>query len=336
MIIFELIQQLKTLRHLTVSRGWISKNKAKLFAFVVQNPIRRFKDESWSERVRLSSVSYSWVRLAAPMVGVVLILTVLGFNNFLVQASTPGSLTYSMKLWSENINCLLASDSIKKINCQINQAERRLAEVQAMLELRGVGVGREAFEMTLQAYVDKLKNAEINFVRLAAVEEDPALILEAAKQLERAKTHQELITTVETQAGSGLEDALQSARRAAVGASAQADKQLVRVEAATAEDGTLTELPSVQELDEEFTQTNLEILNLETILLTLKSYHGYVVLLAADNLLSQARVELDQARRLFADGSYIEAVDVSALVSNLIIEAKAEIKKVEPNLNLNL
>jgi len=274
---------------------------------------------------------------ASVLAGILVIFLLLGGSAiFMNSIASPGSLAYSVKHFGENVNCFLSKDNIEKLNCQVAQAERRLDEVQKMLELKGLGHGREAFELTLNNYVQELKKAEYSFVRLAAVEEDTNLILEAAKKLERAKDHRGIIADVGERMGAGFGESLKVAQIAAVDASKEAEKQILRAEVSLEEGSDFDELPSVKELSDKIMEANSEILNLEVIILTLKSFYGYLPLIKGSDDLSLARSVLSEARVQTETGRYIEAVDKLADVFKLIIEVKDEIKKLEPNLNLNI
>lgn len=340
MKILRIIKYLRSWKHYQPDNKWLENNKQALFNFISKNPIRYFPTPGALNEVTLAESKKEVFKnqLLVPAITLMLAaLLLFGGAGLIPRISSPGSLAYSTKLLTEDLNCLLISGSIKKINCQIKQAENRLAEIQEMLELRGVGQNREALELTLRNYVKKMRTAKYSFVRLAAVEEDTMLILEAARQFERAKMHQEVISEVDTKTGTALEEAVKEAQIVAVDASLEADKQILRAEVSTSEDvSQISNLPSVKELNTEILSANSEILNLETVLLTLKSFHGYLALVEADRIISYARTGLDDVRLLVENERYIEAVDGLSNVLNLIIEAKEEIKKVEPNLNLNL
>jgi hypothetical protein len=337
----QIIKYLRLLKNWQPEGDWLQENKQAVFEFMEKNPVKRFISLNLGGVSVFDKVADEMFgrRLLASVLATFLVVGVIfgGSVIFAKNLYSPGNLGYSFKLFGENVNCFLLTDKVRKIDCEVKQAEKRLSEIQEMMELKGTGHNREVFEITLQNYVSKLKQAEYSFVRLAAVEEDPALILEAAKQLERAKEHQEVIAEVEAKTGSVLEDVLKEAQIAAVDASAEADKQILRAEVSVSEEADeLSELPSVKELTEKVMDANSEILNLETVIMTLKSFHGYVVLIEADEKLSLARRVLSDARNLMDEERYIEVVDKLADVSKLIVEAKEEIKKIEPNLNLNL
>jgi hypothetical protein len=324
MKIRRITKYLKVLRAYRVDEPWIKENKKFLLAFIERNPVRRFGVfDMGVEGVLRESKLFNLPVFASVLAGVLVIFLLLGGGAiFMNSVASPSSLAYSVKHFGEKVNCFLSKSNIEKLNCQVAQAEKRLEEVQKMLELKGLGHGREAFELTLNNYVQELKKAEYRFVRLAAVEEDVNLILEAAKKLERVKNHQEIIANV--------------GEKAAVDASREAEKQILRVEVSLEETSSLAELPSVKDLNDKLMEANSEILNLEVVILTLKSFYGYVPLLKSSEGLSLARGVLSEAKVQVETGRYIEAVDKLADVFKLIIKVKDEIKKLEPNLNLNI
>lgn len=336
-----LIKTLRAFRSFQTDGAWLEENKRELFAFISERPVRRFQAIGMAEqRIDRASVAvlFGVRRFAVAAVLFVTGFALLGLGSGLFgMHALEQDFLMTVQTFGERAGCLLATDRVDQLKCEIAKAEQQLDVAQTLLELKGVGQNRERLELTLRSYTERLRKAEYHFVRLAAAEEDPQLILEAARQLERVKEHQQLIEAVQDRIGDELSDAVKEAHGAAVETSAQADKQILRVEAATAgEDATARDLASVQELSLELQQANSEILNLETVLATLSSYYGYVALLPADGMVASARNALSEARALVEEGKYIEAIDTLTIVSESILVAKAEIKKLEPNLNLNL
>lgn len=148
------IRKLRRLKRKEVSDAVLKKHRAELLAFMEKHPMQTTPAKPFFFML------HAW----KPLMAVLLVFAVLsgtGGAVYAAQDAIPGEALYTVKIASEDVREHLTVSPEKKMQFKAVRAERRLHEVERLLEKRGVKEKRhEQMRFAMGKYEDHLEKLE--------------------------------------------------------------------------------------------------------------------------------------------------------------------------------
>ena len=176
----ELLQKLNNLKQeIKPDKAWQEANRGILLTQIKAQSRLEFEAKN---KVFFNVFSNKFakhgIRLAASFA--VVILLVFGAWITSVNAtknSLTGEFWYSIKLTTERVQVSLALDDEKKANLEIEFAERRLEEIERVVEKSDLVQTREDIEVPLKKFQESIANIKSNLAKLEKTDSQTALKL---------------------------------------------------------------------------------------------------------------------------------------------------------------
>ncbi len=144
---------LRKVRQVKPDSAWLASTRQNLIAYQNNNP------SVWSEKSTTASWQFSLVWLkTTPVVASLVVLVFVGSTALAAQASLPDQFLYPVKIATEQVRLSLSVTSLGKTKVQLNLADRRLGEVQKLIQLKK---SDQLVENTLQEYTKNIEQVSV-------------------------------------------------------------------------------------------------------------------------------------------------------------------------------
>lgn len=334
MRIYKIVKNLKNFGRTRIeNEKWIEENKATLFEFVKNHPIHPVREAAFARQV----ISGLFLKPVTAIAGILIVVLLAGGGTaYAAQGSLPGDTLYPVKLLTENAQTTLALRPEKKVELEVNFANRRLEELQklqAKIKQRKGEMSPEIVQKAMKQAEARLKKAE---ERIAQMEsgESKEKALETAFRLEEAlENHEQLLSEIAGDVPVPAQNALLHAQEVSAKHAENALQMIMRLEK-TKESSEKVKENKGAAIKGAKERAEGKLKAIENRLGALKNY--------LENLkeknkeinkeyaakLDEAKQKIEEAKRLSDEGKYLESFETAHEAMRLIMEVKLFAKPV--------
>lgn len=276
---------------------WLKEQRVYLQEYIKRNPI---VGDGILERSVFSRPRFGFQATVAFALSFILIVGLGGgkaLAYFDVSATNP---LYPVKITAEKIEGLLIFSDEKKLDFVIRLAQKRMQELQETINEGGGQADSQVINKILGHYSDLMDQASRNIDAIAS-KGDKKVLLSVSKKLQNSKP-EEVLSKVKVNKENS--SALLSAEGAALTTETKAVDALKHLDEEQ-------QAQTKTEAESQITSLHKKVSALQDLMNEIKSVKGYVVLGDAYRQLEGVQGILEEARRFYEQGKFLQASDMA-------------------------